>query len=79
MNDLGSVPYVLLVFVVLALAFGATHRWLEFGLGLRRTAAAILALAAGVAAATSVCWFTLPNPATVVECVDFTPDPSGRC
>ncbi len=79
MTVLGYAPYAPLFLVVMALAFGAVHRWLEFVAGLRRPIAVALALIAGAAAGGFALWLTLPNPATISECVDFTPDPSGRC
>ena len=78
-NVLDFLAYALLFVVVLAVTFGPMYRWLEFGAGLRRSTAVALALVVGIAAGAGVCWLTLPDPATIAECVDFTPDPSGRC
>jgi len=79
MSVLGLLPYALLFLVVAAPVFGVVHRWLEFGARLRRPTAVTLALTVAVAAGASACWLTLPDPATIAECVDFTPEASGRC
>ena len=79
MNVLGLLPYAALFLVVLGFAFGTAHRWLEFGVGVRRPAADALALVVGAVAGAFVCWLTWSDPGTISECIDFTPDPSGRC
>lgn len=75
--SLGHITYGLLFLAVFAVVANRAHVWLEFGAGVRRPIALTLALTAGVLVGGGLCWAVLS--ALPMECVDFSPEASGRC
>lgn len=67
----------LLFLIVSGTVSSLAHRWLAYGVKLAPALALSLSLATGIGAGVVTWWLT--NQAWPSDCIDFTPDPSGRC